>query len=223
MRQHRPDRRPGEHQRAADAGRHQHDDGTARSQQAAQRLADEGTDPAAGLAQGVEVGHDLVGTIDDVQQTEQRQARQSPADGQAEAIHAAALADQRSPDRDQGDGHHEPAETGEPADDGFDAAAQRTGEVEIDGQTEHDAGGDEPDSGELVFAPLDGLTELGRGLIAPGGRWRHRRDLGRGALRRGALGRGRLLGALAGVAPCRHRGSNGTKGALPKRGTLSWG
>ena len=100
-----------------------------------------------------------------MQQAEQRQARAAPADGQPEAAHALALADERGADGDQGDGHDEPAEAGEPPDDGLDATPERTGQIEVDRQAEQHADGDEADPGELVLATLDGLAKLGRRLV----------------------------------------------------------
>ena len=48
VRQHRPQRGTGEHQRPANARRDQHDDGPTGGDQAAQRFADKRTDPTAG-------------------------------------------------------------------------------------------------------------------------------------------------------------------------------
>ncbi len=53
---------------------------------------------------------------------------------QPEPVQAAALADQSDADGDEGDGHDEPTEPGEPTDDGLDTAAERAGQVEVDGQ-----------------------------------------------------------------------------------------
>ena len=161
LRQHGSQRRAGQQQRAADARGDEHDDCPAGREQAAQRLADQRTDPSAGAAERVEVGHDLLGPAHDVQQAEQRQPEQSPAEARRNAAQALSLADQRGADGDEGDRHHVPAEAGEPADDGLDATAERTGEVEVDRQAEQDADGDEPDAGELVLAALHGLAELG--------------------------------------------------------------
>ena len=96
---------------------------------------------------------------------EQRQARAAPNRcASRNAVRAAALADQGDADGDQRDGHDEPTEPGEPADDGLDAATERTGQIEVDGQAQQHADGDEADPGELVLATLDRLAELGRGL-----------------------------------------------------------
>ena len=111
---------PGQHQGTADARGDQHDDGPTGRDQAAEWFADQCTDPAAGATQRVEVGHDLVGPTDDVQQPQQRQAQQSPTDGQPEPAHALPLADEGGTDGDQRDGHDEPTEAGEPADHGLD-------------------------------------------------------------------------------------------------------
>ncbi len=78
-----------------------HDDGPTGGEQAAQRLADQGADPSAGPSQCVEMGHDLVGSANDVQQPEQRQSQQPPPDRQPEGVRAATLADQGNADRDQ--------------------------------------------------------------------------------------------------------------------------
>ena len=122
VRQHRAQRRTGQHQRTANARRDQHDDCATGGDQAAQRFADKRADPTAGPTERVEVGHDLVGTAHDVQQAEQRETQQAPSDRQPEAAHALALADQRNPDRDQCDRHDESAEPGEPADHSLDTA-----------------------------------------------------------------------------------------------------
>ena len=164
--QHAAQRCPRQHQRAAHARRDQHDDRAAGGDEAAQRFADKRTDPSAGPTERVEVGHDLVGTADDVQQPEQRQSQQPPSDRQAETAHALALADERNPDSDERDRHHETAQPGEPADHGLDTATERARQIEVDGQAEQHARGDEPDPGKFVFATFDGLAELGRSLAA---------------------------------------------------------
>ena len=64
---------------------------------------------------------------------------QSPADGQTEAAHALALADERDADSDEGDRHHETAEPGEPANHGLDPAPERAGQIDVDGQAEQHA------------------------------------------------------------------------------------
>ena len=81
-------------------------------------------------------------------------------------MRAAALADQGDTDGDQRDGHDEPADSGQPADDRFDASTERTGQIEVDRQAQQHADGDEADAGELVLATLHGLAELGRRLVA---------------------------------------------------------
>ena len=184
VRQHGPQRRAGQHQRSADAGRDQHHDRTARGDEAAQRLTDEGADPAARPAQCLEVGHDLLGTAHDVQQPQERQTQEPPPDRQPESPHALALADQRCSDGDQRDRHDEPSEPCQPTNDRLDTTTERPGEVEIDRQAQQHAGGDEADAGELVLASLDGLAQLGRRLVSARRRGRrcHRRRLGRCAL-----------------------------------------
>jgi hypothetical protein len=83
----------------------EHHDCPAGGDEAAQRLADQCTDPSTSPAERVEVGHDLLGAAHDVEQPQQRQAEQSPAEGQAGSAQALAFADQRSADGDEGDGH----------------------------------------------------------------------------------------------------------------------
>ena len=77
------------------------------------------------------------------------------------------LPHQGDADSDERDRHHEPAEPGQPADDGLDPAAERPGQVEVDGHAQQHAYGDEADPGELVLATLHGLAELGGRLVAP--------------------------------------------------------
>ena len=115
---------------------------------------------------------------------------QPPADAQPEPMHAAALADQGRTDRDERDGHEVAAHPGEPSDDGLDTAAERAGQVEVDGQAEQYTDSDEADPGKLVLAALDGLAKFCRGLpTSRRGRCRCRcRRLGRRP-----LGRGRRL------------------------------
>ena len=100
-----------------------------------------------------------------------------------------ALADQRDADRDERDRHDVAAEAGEPADDRLDAAAEWAGEVEVDGQAEQHADGDEPDADELVLAAVDGLAKLGGGLATA-------RRVDDGGGRRRGLGRARALAVV---------------------------
>ena len=195
----------------------QKDNGTCIASQAAQRLADERPEPAAGATEGVEVAHDLLGLAHHVQQAENRKRGQPPADAQAEAIAASSLAHQRDSDGDERDRHHEAAQAGEPTNEGLDSPTQRTCQVEVDAEAEQHTDNDEPDTDELVFATGHGLAHLCRGLIAT--RSGPRRRLGTGfrtgtstrARCTAACGHGRLR-ALVRLTPCTHC-SHGTKGA----------
>ena len=66
-----------------------------------------------------------------------------------------------TPDDDQHDRHDEPTEPDEPADERLDAAAERSGEVEVDRQAEQHADADQHDADELVLAAVDRLAQLG--------------------------------------------------------------
>ena len=77
---------------------------------------------------------------------------------------------------------YRPRPTSQPVS-GLDAAAERTGEVEVDGQAEEDAAGDQADADELVLAALDGAAQLVGRLLAPA------RPVGRGGAGRGGPAR----------------------------------
>ena len=144
------------------------DDRAGVGDEAAQRLADDRAEPAAGGAEGVEVGHELLGPAHDVQQAEHGQRRERPAEHEPGPVVAATLVHERAADADERDGHDVPPEAGEPADQRLDAAAERPGHVEVDREADEDAGDDETDADELVLATVDRLAEVGRGRGTPG-------------------------------------------------------
>ena len=205
----RAHRRAGDQHHPTEEQRGEYDDGARVGQEGTQWLAHQRTDPAAGLAQRVEpVGL----TAHHVQHGQDGHPGERPADGQAEAVPTAALADQRHPHAHQADRHDELAKPGEPAHQRRDAPAQRPGELEVDGQAQQHPDADEPDAPELVLPALHRLAQLGGRLVAPA----HRPGgLCRGATStpRGCGGKRVVARPAIGLAVGGHGGPHGTKGA----------
>ena len=124
-------------------------------------------------------------------------------------------------------GMMKPADADDPAQQQLDAATERAGEVEVQGQGDDDAGDDQGDADELVLAPADGPAQLvGGGLAAasasPAGcRWRRPPATGAPATAR----RRSATGSVGAAGPARRRGdgaAGGCRRSAASRLLLRW-
>ena len=86
----------------------------------------------------IDVGGEIVGPADDVQQTQRRRGDHRPTDSQPDRTRGSTSTDQRHADRHEHHRHRIATEPGEPAEQRLDATSQRTGEIEVHREPEQD-------------------------------------------------------------------------------------
>ena len=101
-----------------------------------------------------------------MQQTEQRNTDQCPSEHQPERAVRATSFDEGDSSGDQHERHGKTPETRKPTNDRFDAAAERAGEIDIDGERGEHPGADQSEAKELVLTTIDSATQFGSGAIA---------------------------------------------------------
>ena len=146
-------------QRAAEQRGREHHRGARRGQERFEGRADERTDVAARIDDLVGAVGDLVGPEGHVQQPEGRERHDRPTDRQLHRGGRATAAEECHADGDEHDRKCVPSVADQPAHQGLDATSERTCQIHVHGQPEHDGETDQTDPDELVLAPADGTAE----------------------------------------------------------------
>ena len=157
---HRPHGGLRDEQRAADQHHHEHHRGTHRADQRFERDRDQGAEPSARRLEEVDIGGELVGTTEDLEQAERRCGDHRPTDAEPERARRSAPANERHADRGKHHRQRVPAEAGEPAEQRLDASPEGAGEIEVHRQPEEDRRSDQAQAEELVLAAGDRFAHL---------------------------------------------------------------